>query len=120
MNQCALTKDLHYSLVKFLVQHKTTFAWTHSDIEGIHSKIITHQLSIVLETKPIQQKRRTFAPKRNQAVAQEVSKLIVVNIVMVMKANGSGRYASTLKTLIDRARRIVSPNSYPPIGRLHC
>lgn len=35
----------------------------NTDMEGINPNIITHQLSILLDTKPIQQEKRTFAPE---------------------------------------------------------
>lgn len=70
-------------------------------MEGINLKIIAHQLSILPDAKPIQQKRRTFAPERNQAAAEEVSKFLasnfirevhylecLSNVVMVKKVNG--------------------------------
>ena len=57
-----------------------------------------------LDRKPIQQRRRVFAPKRDQAVADEVTKMLVAgfiqevhypkwltNVVLVKKANGEWR-----------------------------
>ena len=56
------------------------------------------------ERKPVQQRRRPFAPKRDQAIAEEVTKLLTVgfihevyypdwlaNVVLVKKANGKWR-----------------------------
>lgn len=53
-----LTGTVCDSLVEFLVQHCTTFAWSNSDMEGIDSDIITHQLSILPDAKPIRQKKK--------------------------------------------------------------
>lgn len=71
-------------------------------MERIDSDIIAHQLSILPDAKPIQQKRRTFSPEHNQAVAKEVDKLLAANfihekhyldwlsnVVMVKRANGN-------------------------------
>ena len=56
------------------------------------------------ERKPIQQRRRVFAPEWNQAITDEVNKLLAVgfvrevyylewlaNVVLVKKANGKWR-----------------------------
>ena len=44
---------------------------------GISLKVIEHKLNMNLEKKPIQQKRRVFAPERNQAIMNEVNKLLL-------------------------------------------
>ena len=67
-------------------------------------KVIEHKLNVNPEKKPVQQKRRAFAPERNQAITNEVNKLLVVgficevnypewlaNIVLVKKENGKWR-----------------------------
>ena len=56
------------------------------------------------EKKPVQQRRKAFTPKRDQAVTEEVTKLLAVgfilevyypywltNVVLVKKANGKWR-----------------------------
>ena len=71
---------------------------------GISPKIIQHKLNINPERKPVQQRRRAFAPKRDQVVAKEVTKLLtagfihevyypdwLANVVLVKKANGKWR-----------------------------
>ena len=70
----------------------------------ISPKIIQHNLNVDPERKPVQQKRRAFAPKRDQAIAKEVTKLLtagfirkvyypdwLANVVLVKKANGKWR-----------------------------
>ena len=70
---------------------------------GISTKIIQHKLNVDLEKKPVQQKRRVFALEQNQAITDEVNKLLaadfirevyypnwLVNAVLVKKANGKG------------------------------
>ena len=67
---------------------------------GISPKVIQHKLNIDLEKKPVQQRRRVFAPKRSQAITDEVNKLLtasfiwevyypdwLANVVLVKKAN---------------------------------
>ena len=71
---------------------------------SIPPNLIQHCLKVDLEKKPVQQKRRVFAPKRNKAVMDEVSKLLIANfsrevyypewlanVIMVKKANGKWR-----------------------------
>ena len=68
---------------------------------GIDRKVIQHHLNVNSECKPVQQKRRIFAPERNKVVTEEVKKLLeagfirevfyldwLVNVVMVKKSNG--------------------------------
>ena len=67
---------------------------------GISPKVIQHKLNIDLEKKPVQQRRRVFAPERSQAITDEVNKLLttgfiwevyypdwLANVVLVKKAN---------------------------------
>ena len=67
----------------------------------IDRKIIQHHLNVNPECKPVQQKRRIFAPERNEAVTEEVEKLLeagfirevfypnwLANVVVVKKSNG--------------------------------
>ena len=71
---------------------------------GIPASIIQHRLQVDPEKKPVQQRRRVFAPERNKAIMDEVNKLLVANfireihypewlanVVMVKKANGKWR-----------------------------
>ena len=45
-------------------------------MKGIDPSIITHKLSVNLACKPNKQKRRSFAPERQKAINEEVSKLL--------------------------------------------
>ena len=87
---------------------------------------MVHRLNVSLGAKPICQKRRTFAPKRNKTVAKEVTKLLktgfirevyypdwLANIIKVKKANGKWRlcvYFTDLNQACPKDR---------PYGRLH-
>ena len=88
-------------LVQFLKKNIDVFAWSHEDMPGIDPSVITYRLNICLSFKPIQQKKRVFAPKRDDAIKEEVQKLMagkfirevyypdwLANIVIVKKANG--------------------------------
>ena len=71
---------------------------------GIPTSIIQHRLNVDLEKKPVQQRRRVFAPEQNKVVMDEENNLIaanfirevhypewLANVVMVKKANGKWR-----------------------------
>lgn len=56
--------------------HKDAFAWTHADMPEIDPKVITHRLSVNPSMKLVKQKKRTFATDKNQAITEEVDKLL--------------------------------------------
>ena len=71
-----LAEDLRHLLIHFLKQNKDVFAWKQEDIGGIEPAIITHRLNVSPLFKPVKQKRRSFAPKRQKAINEEVGKLL--------------------------------------------
>ena len=71
---------------------------------SIAPEIIQHKLNVNPDKKPIEQRRRVFTPERDQAVMDEVTKLLATgfirevhypkwleNVVLVKKANGKWR-----------------------------
>ena len=48
---------------------------------GIPPNIIQHRLKVDTEKKPVQQKRRVFAPERNKTVVDKVNKLLATNFI---------------------------------------
>ena len=91
-------------IINFLKDNLDVFAWSHEDMPGISVSLIQHRLNVDPEKKPIQQRRRVFAPERNKVVMDEVNKLLaanfirevhypewLANVVMVKKANGKWR-----------------------------
>ena len=96
--------DIEHSLISFLKCRMSTFAWKHEDMTGISKDVITHKLGIDKSFKPIQQKRRKFAPERNIIIQEEVDRLLkskmirevkfprwLANVVVVQKKNGKWR-----------------------------
>jgi hypothetical protein len=80
------------------------FAWCHDDMPGIDPSVISHGLNVDLNYRPVKQKRRNFAPKRNQAIHEELERLLkdgfirevdypqwLANIVLVKKSSGKWR-----------------------------
>ena len=59
-------------LVQFLKKNIDVFAWSHEDMPGIDPSIITHRLNVCPSFKPVRQKKRVFAPERDNAVKYEV------------------------------------------------
>jgi hypothetical protein len=91
-------------LVAFLRRNSDVFAWSHEDMPGIDPSVIVHKLNVDPNHRPVKQRRRTSAAERNQAVAEEVEKLLKVefirevdypkwlaNVVLVKKSNGKWR-----------------------------
>ena len=91
-------------MISFLRANQDVFAWKHEDMLRIDRKIIQHRLNVNPECKPVQQKRRIFAPEHNKAVTEEVEKLLeadfirevfypywLVNVVMVKESNSKWR-----------------------------
>ena len=99
-----LSPEMRTRLIRFLKENLDVFAWSHEDMPGISPEVIQHKLNVDPERKPVQQRRRTFAPERDQAVVEEVTKLLtagfiqevyypewLTNVVLVKKANGKWR-----------------------------
>jgi hypothetical protein len=96
-----LPPKLKESLVQFLKNNKDVFAWSHEDMPGINPSIISHKLNVNPSLRPVKQKQRVFAPERNDAIMEEVDKLLtanfirevfypdwLANVVMVKKSTG--------------------------------
>ncbi|XP_050258827.1 uncharacterized protein LOC126703798 [Quercus robur] len=76
-----LSPEMRAKLIKFLKGNLDVFAWSHEDMPGISPEIIQHRLNVDANRKPVQQQRRTFAPERDQAVAEEVTKLLTAGFI---------------------------------------
>lgn len=51
----------------------------------VFPRLMTHKLGISSTTKPVQQKKRKFAPDRNQAIKTELDQLLRVDILFEVK-----------------------------------
>ena len=96
-----MKKKTKQNFVQFLKKSIDVFAWSHEDMLGIDPSVITHRLNIYPSTKTVRQKKRVFAPERENAIKEKVQKLTatkfirevyypdwLANVVMVKKANG--------------------------------
>ena len=92
------------SLISFLEEHAEVFAWSAHDLVGVDPSIVTHHLSVNPAHPPIRQKRRTFAPERNEIINAEIDRLLeahhirevhypewLANTVVVPKKGGKWR-----------------------------
>ena len=71
-----LVEYLRSLLTHFLKQNKDVFAWKQADMGEIDPAVITHKLNVSPSFKPVKQKRRIFAPERQKAINEEVTKLL--------------------------------------------
>jgi len=98
-----LSQPVKEDLVEFFRHNSDVFAWSHEDMPRINPSVIVHKLNVDPNHRPVKQ-RRTFAAERNQAVAEEVEKLLkaefirevdypewLANVVLVKKSNGKWR-----------------------------
>ena len=59
-----LEGEIKKGLICFLRKNIDVFAWSHEDTLGIDPSVITHRLNVHSSSKPVQQKKRVFAPER--------------------------------------------------------
>ena len=91
-------------------------------MSGIDPSVITHRLNIYPSSKPVWQKKRVFAPEGDNAIKEEVQKLILAkfirevyypnwlaHVVMVKKANGKWRMCVDFTDL----NKVCPKDSYP-------
>ena len=81
----SLTMEQREELLEFLKKNKDCFAWSHEDMVGISPEVITHKLNVDPAFKPIKQKRRKFAPERNQVINEEIQKLLETGKIREVK-----------------------------------
>ena len=72
----ALGPEMRVRLVQFLKENLDVFAWSHKDLPSISPEVIQYRLNVNLEKKPDQQRRRVSTLERNQAITNEVNKVL--------------------------------------------
>ena len=121
-----LSPGMRTRLIQFLKENLDIFAWSHEDMPGISPKVIQHRLNVNPQRKPIQQRWRAFAPERDQAVTEEVTKLLtagfiwevyypdwLADVILVKKANGKWRMYVDFTDLNE-----ACPNDSFPLPRI--
>ena len=99
-----LDPDVKRDISKVLTQHSDSFASEAIEIIGVDPQVASNSLNILLGSKPVVQKKRKFAYKRQNLIAEETKKLLdagfirevshpewLANVVLVKKANGKYR-----------------------------
>ena len=113
---------VHQTLITFFKDNHDVFAWSHEDMLRIDPLVVVHRLNVSPSFPPIYQKKRVFALNQDQAIAEEVHKLLEVdfirevyypdwlaNVVMVKKANRKWRICVDFTNL----NKACPKDSYP-------
>ena len=113
---------VHQTLITFFKDNHDVFAWSHEDMLRIDPLVVVHRLNVSPSFPPIYQKKRVFALNQDQAIAEEVHKLLEVdfirevyypdwlaNFVMVKKANRKWRICVDFTNL----NKACPKDSYP-------
>ena len=67
-----LEAKIKNGLIRFLRENIDVFAWSHEDMPGIDPSVITHRLNVYPSSKLMRQKKRVFAPRRDNAIKEEI------------------------------------------------
>ena len=70
-----LKKELAQQLAELLSLNQDVFAWTHTDMVGIHPEVMCHWLNIDPQAKLVCQKQRALDANRYKAFQDEVDRL---------------------------------------------
>ena len=76
-----LEEKIKMDLIHFLKENIDVIAWSHDDMPGIDLSVITHSLNIHPSSKHVRQKKRVFAPERDNVIKEEVQKLILAKFI---------------------------------------
>nr|GEX05202.1 reverse transcriptase domain-containing protein [Tanacetum cinerariifolium] len=76
-----LTEGGHNKLCGLLHRNLDIFAWKYADMTGVPRHIAEHRLNVSEGCSPVRQKKRGQATDRNQAIQEEVEKLIEAGIM---------------------------------------
>ena len=117
-----LGHEMRTRLIQFLKENLDVFAWSHEDMLDISLKVIQHKLNVNPKRKLVQQRWKAFTPERDQAVTEDVTKLLtagfirevyypdwLANVVLVKKANGKWRMCVDFTDL----NKVCPKDSFP-------
>ncbi|RVX13605.1 Transposon Tf2-2 polyprotein [Vitis vinifera] len=76
-----MTQEETQSIQNILRSNHDIFAWTHSDMKGIHPSIASHKLNVFSAARPIRQKIRRFHPDRQRVIQDEINKLLEAGFI---------------------------------------
>ncbi|GKB25566.1 reverse transcriptase domain-containing protein [Tanacetum coccineum] len=76
-----LTEEGHNKLCGLLQRNLDIFAWKPADMTGVPRYVAEHRLNVREGCSPVRQKKRGHAADRNQAIQEEVGKLMEAGIM---------------------------------------
>ena len=107
-----LSPECKEELSQYLRANADVFVWSHNDMNGLNPEVIVYRLNVDPAFKPMKQKKRNFAAKRNLVAKKEVHKLLqagfipevqypkwLSNVVLVKKHSGKWRMCVDFKDL---------------------
>ena len=62
---------IHQELITFLRSNQDVFAWSHDHMPGIDPSVMVHKLNVLPSFSPVRQKKRVFAPERDQQLRKK-------------------------------------------------
>lgn len=68
-------------LTELLREYANVFAWSPNDITGLDESLTMHILDVDQEERPVKQMRNFFAPEWQEAIDEEVEKLLKADII---------------------------------------
>ncbi|XP_073132205.1 uncharacterized protein [Henckelia pumila] len=71
-----LEAELKQLLLECLQKNKDVFAWSVSDLVGVHREIAEHKLNVIKGCRPIIQKKRHFGPEKYAVIKEQVDELL--------------------------------------------
>ncbi|KAL2454191.1 RNase H domain-containing protein [Abeliophyllum distichum] len=77
----SLSKDERITLLNLIQENMDIFAWDSADLRGIDPSVAEHRLNIKKGIKPVKQKKRQFAPDRQDAIKEELEKLLKAGVI---------------------------------------
>ncbi|XP_027156081.1 uncharacterized protein LOC113756723 [Coffea eugenioides] len=76
-----LPSPLKEEMISLIKDHRDVFAWSADEVVGVPPELMTHQLNVDPQARPVRQKRRHFGPERSQAISDEVDKLLPAKMI---------------------------------------
>ncbi|EOY03309.1 H0502G05.11 protein [Theobroma cacao] len=108
----SLSGEQKVVLIELLRKFQDVFAWTYEQMLGLDENLITHELHISPQSKPVKQHARVFHHEIEGQIKEEINKLLKVgfikpihyptwlaNVVPVKKKNGTIRVCVDFRDL---------------------
>ncbi|XP_065020515.1 uncharacterized protein LOC135645761 [Musa acuminata AAA Group] len=84
-----LPEQEQQQLVGLLRANADIFAWTPTDLVGVHPEVALHHLNISSDARPVKQRPRRQAPDRQLAIREEVNRLLTVGFIEEASLNNA-------------------------------